>query len=209
MCWPDTSSSRDTALSVVHTALAIETAQVRTVPVHGPTLARVGGVGLVPFWVSVRQQDVQQSGHFGGVHGVVLTDTPSYRSSRPSSRPPRCTTRTALAGPCTSCGTARSGTWPPAAGPPPNSRPRAATNTSPPSGTTSGSAKRPPPGSPRTTTRSPAAPTDPVATDQFRSSVIVQPRLRPILVSCWRRPAIRSRASGPAIPIVMRSSVAW
>ncbi len=76
--------------------------------------------------------------------------------------------------------------------------------------TTSGSAKRPPPGSLRTTTRSPAAaPTDPVATDQFRSSVIVQPRLRPILVSCWRRPAIRSRASGPAIPIVMRSSVAW
>ena len=87
-----------------------------------------------------------------------------------SSRHPRCTTRTAPAGPCTSCGTARSGTWPPAAGPPPNSRPKAATSTSPPSGTTSGSARRPLPGSPRTTTRSPAAaPTDPVAADQFRS----------------------------------------
>jgi hypothetical protein len=117
---------------------------------------------------------------------------------------------TAPAGPCTSCGTARSGTWPPAAGPPPSSRPRAATSTSPPSGTTSGSARRPPPGSPRTTTRSPAAtPADPVAADQLRFSVIVQPRLRPILVSCRRRPAMRSRASGPAIPIVMRSSVAW
>ncbi len=103
-----------------------------------------------------------------------------------------------------------SGIWPPAAGPPPNSRPRAATSTSPPSGITSGSVRRPPPGSPRTATRSPAAaPTDPAATDQFRSSVIVQPRLWPILVSSWRRPAIRSRASGPAIPIVMRSSVAW
>jgi hypothetical protein len=111
---------------------------------------------------------------------------------------------------CTSCGTARSSIWPPAAGPPPNSRPRAATNTSPPSGITSGSVRRPPPGSPQATTRSPAAaPTDPAATDQFRSSVIVQPRLWPILVSSWRRPVIRSRASGPAIPIVMRSSVAW
>ena len=31
---------------------------------------------LFPCGSSVRQQDVQQSGHFGGVHGVVLTDTP-------------------------------------------------------------------------------------------------------------------------------------
>lgn len=35
--------------------------------------------------------------------------------------------------------------------------------------------------------------------DQRRSSVIVQPRLRPIRVSCRRRSAMRSRASGPAI----------
>src|SRR5260370_41704416 len=37
---------------------------------------------------SVRQQDVQQSGHFGGVHGVVLTDTPRPLTARPSPRPP-------------------------------------------------------------------------------------------------------------------------
>ena len=33
---------------------------------------------LFPFGSSVTQQDVQQSGHLGGVHGVVLTDTPIH-----------------------------------------------------------------------------------------------------------------------------------
>src|SRR5260370_18621836 len=37
---------------------------------------------------SVRQQDVQQSGHFGGVHGVVLTDTPRPLTARPAPSPP-------------------------------------------------------------------------------------------------------------------------
>jgi len=42
---------------------------------------------LFPCGSSVRQQDVQQSGHFGGVHGVVLTDTPKPRRG-PTSREP-------------------------------------------------------------------------------------------------------------------------
>ena len=41
-----------------------------------PLPGSAASVDLFPCGSSVRQQDVQQSGHFGGVHGVVLTDTP-------------------------------------------------------------------------------------------------------------------------------------
>ena len=41
---------------------------------------------LFPCGSSVGQQDVQQSGHFGGVHGVVLTDAPVRESVRRGAR---------------------------------------------------------------------------------------------------------------------------
>ena len=74
-----------------------------------------------------------------------------------SSRRARRSTRTRRAGPCTSCATRPSSTWPPTVAPLPSFRPSPVTSTWPASVATSDSASRPPPASPPKPTRPHAA----------------------------------------------------